>query len=283
MIEIIKTVGEMQGKVEKLRTQGKKIGLVPTMGYLHEGHLSLIRLAREQCDLVVTSIFVNPTQFGPNEDFLQYPRDLDRDIRLAEQAGCDIIFYPSDTEMYPPGYLTYLDVKKITQVLCGQSRPGHFQGVTTIVCKLFNIVKPHIAVFGQKDAQQATVIRQMVQDLNFDLEIIVAPTIRDADGLAKSSRNAFLTSQERKDATVLYRALQHAGTLVNEGITDADIVKNEMKKIIMSVETSTIDYIAVVNNSTLHDIKTIRGEVLIALAVKIGSTRLIDNMILKTA
>jgi pantoate--beta-alanine ligase len=283
MIEIIKTVGEMQDRIKKLRNQRKRIGLVPTMGYLHDGHLSLIQLAREKSDKVVTSIFVNPTQFGPNEDFLQYPRDLERDARLAEGAGCDIIFCPSATEMYPSNYFTYVDVREITDVLCGRSRPGHFTGVTTVVCKLFNIVKPHIAVFGQKDAQQAIVIRQMVQDLNFDLEIIVAPTIREEDGLAQSSRNELLAAQERKDATVLYRALQHAKTLVNEGITDPVIIKNEMKKIISRVKTSAIDYIAVVDNRTLQEIETIRGEVLIALAVKVGAARLIDNMVVTTA
>jgi pantoate--beta-alanine ligase len=231
-MKIITKITDMQEQADRLRRQGKKIGLVPTMGYLHEGHLSLVREAQKHSDLVVMSIFVNPTQFGPNEDLEDYPRDFDWDAELARTAGCDIIFYPDVSEIYPGNYLTSVIVEKITKVLCGVSRPTHFRGVTTIVAKLFNIVKPHIAVFGQKDAQQAIVIKKMVVDLNYDIEIIVAPIIREADGLAMSSRNTYLTLGQRKQAAVLYQSLMAAGKMIEAGERDARIIKNQVRQMI---------------------------------------------------
>ncbi|NVM04874.1 MAG: pantoate--beta-alanine ligase, partial [Candidatus Helarchaeota archaeon] len=209
-MKIIRKIKEMQSFSEHLKLEGKKIGLVPTMGYLHQGHLSLVEAVRPLCDVVVMSIFVNPTQFAPNEDFARYPKDFKRDKKLAEQSGVDVIFYPSYNEMYKKNYLTAVKVKQITEIMCGKSRPTHFEGVTTVVAKLFNIVKPHIAVFGQKDAQQAVVIKKMIEDLNFDIKIIISPLIRENDGLAVSSRNSYLSACGRKDALVLYKSLMFA-------------------------------------------------------------------------
>lgn len=280
-IQVVEKVREMQLQADRWRQEGKLIGLVPTMGYLHEGHLSLIRIARERADVVVTSIFVNPTQFAPHEDFQRYPRDLPRDLRLAEEAGCHVVFHPSVEEMYPEGYLTYVEVEKITGVLCGRSRPTHFRGVTTVVAKLFNIVKPHLAVFGQKDAQQALVVKRMAEDLNFDLEIVVAPIVREADGLAMSSRNTYLSPAERAQAVVLYKALQRASELVAKGERDAARLREELARVIQTAPDARIDYVAVVNAHTLEEVETLRGQVLVALAVWIGTTRLIDNVLLQ--
>ncbi|MBC7185716.1 MAG: pantoate--beta-alanine ligase [Calditrichaeota bacterium] len=280
-MQLVEKVRDMQLQAERWRQEGKLIGLVPTMGYLHEGHLSLIRIARERADVVVTSIFVNPTQFAPHEDYQRYPRDLPRDMALAEQAGCDVIFHPSVEEMYPAGYLTYVEVEKITGVLCGRSRPTHFRGVTTVVAKLFNIVKPHVAVFGQKDAQQALVVRRMAQDLNFDLEIVVAPIVREPDGLAMSSRNSYLSPEERRQAVVLSKALQRASELVAAGERSAARLIEEMEAVIRTAPSAKIDYVAVVDANTLEEVKELRGQVLIALAVWIGSTRLIDNVVVE--
>ena len=279
-MQVITRIREMQQTAERLRRDGKIIGFVPTMGYLHEGHLSLLRIARQKSDVTVMSIFVNPTQFGPNEDFDRYPRDFARDEKLAEANGCDIVFYPSIEEMYPQPYLTYVNVEKITTGLCGASRPGFFRGVTTVVTKLFNIVKPHLAVFGQKDAQQAIVVRQMVRDLNFDLEIVIAPIVREPDGLAMSSRNTYLSESERKEAVVLYKALMHAKKLIEAGERDAEFLKREMSKIINSAPSARIDYVAIVDAYQLRELLKLEGEVLIALAVWIGNTRLIDNLII---
>ncbi|MCD6166401.1 pantoate--beta-alanine ligase [candidate division KSB1 bacterium] len=279
-MQVITKIREMQQTAERLRRDGKIIGFVPTMGYLHEGHLSLLRIARQKSDVTVMSIFVNPTQFGPNEDFDRYPRDFARDEKLAEANGCDIVFYPSIEEMYPQPYLTYVNVEKITTGLCGASRPGFFRGVTTVVTKLFNIVKPHLAVFGQKDAQQAIVVRQMVRDLNFDLEIVIAPIVREPDGLAMSSRNTYLSESERKEAVVLYKALMHAKKLIEAGERDAEFLKREMSKIINSAPSARIDYVAIVDAYQLRELLKLEGEVLIALAVWIGNTRLIDNLII---
>lgn len=276
---IIEKITEMQENAEKMRLAGKKIGLVPTMGYLHEGHLSLIRIAREKSDVVITSIFVNPTQFGPGEDYEDYPRDLQRDVRLAEDAGSDIIFYPSASEMYPEGYQTHVEVEKITKVLCGISRPIHFKGVTTVVTKLFNATKPHLAVFGQKDAQQALVIKRMVQDLNMDIDIIVAPVIREPDDLAMSSRNTYLSPRQRKEATVLYRSLMRAKSMIEEGEREPQRIIQEMKAMINHCEGAEIDYISMVDTQMLQPITTLKGEILIAEAVRFGKTRLIDNII----
>lgn len=278
-MKIITTISEIQNVADQLRHQRKKIGLVPTMGYLHKGHLSLIREAKLLSDVVVMSIFVNPTQFGPNEDFGDYPRDFDRDAELAKSAGCDIIFSPDIDEIYPDNYLTYVAVEKITKVLCGASRPIHFRGVTTIVAKLFIIVKPHVAVFGQKDAQQAIVIKRMTADLNFDIEIIVAPIMREDDGLAMSSRNTYLTPQQRKRAAVLYQSLMEANKMIENGERNAKMIINRMKSMIEQKPEAIIDYIEIVDTTNLEPLTNLKGEVLIALAVKIGKPRLIDNII----
>lgn len=270
-------IKEMQQLAEELRISGKRIAFVPTMGYLHEGHLSLVRIARKLGDVVVVSIFVNPTQFGPNEDFEKYPRDIERDEGLCREEGVDVIFYPSVEEMYQHPHLTYVTVEQLSGVMCGISRPTHFRGVTTVVSKLFNIVKPHIAVFGQKDFQQALIIRKMVQDLNFDVEIVTAPIIREEDGLAMSSRNAYLNPEERQQATVLYQSLQLAQELIKSGQRNAATVRSEMESLISSRPLAKIDYIAIVDADTLQPVEEIKNNTLIALAVKIGQTRLIDN------
>ena len=279
-MRIIKQVQQMQKLAEQTRTKGLKIGLIPTMGFLHEGHLSLVRLARKEADFVVVSIFVNPTQFGPGEDYQIYPRDPQRDCRLVEQAGGDVVFAPSPEDMYPEGYCTFVEVEGITRKLCGASRPTHFRGVTTVVTKLFYIVKPHFAVFGQKDAQQTIVIERLVKDLNFEIKIIMAPTVREPDGLAMSSRNRYLSEQEREDATVLYRALQRAKNIVESGERRTNRIIATMEKMISEKATAQIDYIAAVDSQQLEPLKQLSGEVLIALAVKFGRARLIDNIIL---
>jgi pantoate--beta-alanine ligase len=278
-MKVITKIAEMQKEADRLRMQGKKIGLVPTMGYLHEGHLSLIREAKKRSDVVVMSIFVNPTQFGPDEDFEDYPRDFNRDVELAKSVGCDIIFYPDAKDVYPVPYLTYVEVEKITKVLCGVSRSTHFRGVTTIIAKLFNIVKPHLAIFGQKDAQQAIVIKRMVTDLNFDIEIIVAPIVREKDGLAMSSRNTYLSKNQRKQALVLYRSLMAAKKMIEAGERNTTILKSRMREMIEQQPEAVIDYIEIVDTMNLEPQTELHGEVLIALAVKIGKPRLIDNII----
>ena len=280
-MEIISDIEQMRAYAEALRAQGKRIGFVPTMGYLHEGHLSLIRRARELSDVVVVSIFVNPTQFGPGEDYERYPRDLERDQRLARENGCDILFVPTVEQMYPRGYSTYVEVEGLTEGLCGASRPGHFRGVTTVVTKLFNIVRHHLAVFGQKDAQQAVVIKRMVADLNQGVEIVVAPIVRAPDGLAMSSRNTYLSPREREEATVLYQALRKAEELVASGERQAKRIVEELTHMIRSKDSARIDYVAIVDPQDLKPVETIRGEVLVALAVWIGKARLIDNTLLK--
>ncbi len=280
-MKIITTVKEMQTEAEKLRRRGKIIGLVPTMGYLHEGHLSLIRIARKKADVVVISIFVNPTQFGPNEDLDKYPRDIKRDEKLASETGVDIIFYPSNEEMYPERYLTYVTVEKITETLCGTSRPGHFRGVTTICAKLFNIVKPHFAVFGEKDYQQAAVIKQMLRDLNLDMKIITGTIVREADGLAISSRNAHLSPEERQDALVLNRSLKFAEEMIQNGEKRAEAIIKTVKKMIEEKKSTRVDYVSVVDPDTLASLEKIEDKALIALAVFVGDTRLIDNRIVK--
>ena len=256
------------------------VGFVPTMGYLHEGHLELVSQAKNENYVAVVSIFVNPTQFAPHEDFKAYPRDLDRDLTLLESAGTEIGFIPGDKDMYPADYDTWVEVKGITRHLEGRSRPTHFQGVTTVCSKLFNIVEPNKAYFGQKDAQQALVIQKMVADLNMNLEVIVAPTIREKDGLAMSSRNVYLTPEERKSAPVLYKALQLARDMHAKGESDAILIKNAMTKLISSVPAARIDYISIADIGTLQEVNDIRGRVLVSLAVKLGKPRLVDNIIL---
>ncbi|MEO0004802.1 MAG: pantoate--beta-alanine ligase [candidate division WOR-3 bacterium] len=279
-MRVVKTVKTMQRVAEQLRSEGR-VGFVPTMGALHQGHLKLMEVAREKCDRLVVSIFVNPIQFGPKEDYRFYPRDLQRDLRLVKQVGADVVFYPDVKEMYPKGYATYVEVEGLTRYLCGRSRPGHFRGVTTVVAKLFNIVKPHLAVFGQKDAQQAFVIKRMVKDLNYDIEVLVVPTVREKDGLAMSSRNVYLNSKEREEAPVLYRALKLAEGLIRNGERDAKRVKGAMRSLIREESEGRIDYIEIVDTNRLEPVKKLKGEVLIALAVYFGKARLIDNIIVK--
>ncbi len=264
----------------KARSEGKTLGFVPTMGYLHEGHLSLVRKARGENDLVIISIFVNPAQFGPSEDLDKYPRDSERDKALAEKESVDVIFHPSEKDMYAQNASTYIEETMLSQRLCGLSRPGHFKGVTTIVLKLFNIVQPHTAYFGQKDAQQALIIKRMVRDLDVPVNITVCPTIREPDGLAMSSRNSYLSPDERKNALVLWQALQMAKKKIDEGERDSRLLKTGMREII-EPKASKIDYISISDVRTLEEVGEIRGEILIALAVFIGSTRLIDNMQIK--
>jgi pantoate--beta-alanine ligase len=278
--KVIKTIREMQAESNRILSAGKTIGFVPTMGYLHEGHLSLIRAARKRADVTVLSIYVNPTQFGPTEDLAKYPRDFERDEKLAAREGVDIIFYPTDEEMYPEGFVTTVHVNGLTEGLCGASRPGHFDGVTTVCTKLFNAVKPDFAVFGQKDAQQALVIRQMVRDLNLDLEIVIAPIVRESDGLAMSSRNVYLSPEERQDALSLSQSLKLAERLVREGESDSSQIIAKMRGLIESHSRIRIDYIVIVDGDTLQPIERLSGRVLIALAVFAGKTRLIDNILL---
>ncbi len=280
-MEIVRAINEMQQRAEALRRAGKRIGFVPTMGYLHEGHLSLIRLARPRCDVLVVSIFVNPTQFGPNEDFQQYPRDLERDEKLCRQEQVDILFYPSAETMYPPPYRTYVTVEQLSETLCGRSRPGHFRGVATVVCKLFHIVKPHLAVFGEKDFQQAQIIKQMVRDLNFDVDILTGPIVREPDGLAMSSRNKYLTAAQRRQALSLSQSLSLAEHLVQQGMRHGDRLIRALREHIEAQPEARIDYVAVVDPETLEPVEEINRPVLVALAVFVGTTRLIDNRLIQ--
>jgi pantoate--beta-alanine ligase len=255
------------------------VGLVPTMGFLHEGHLSLIRRAREECDHVVVSIFVNPTQFGENEDLSRYPHDIDRDLQLIEPFT-DLLWMPTVEIMYPQGYQTWVEVEEITSPLEGTMRPGHFKGVTTVVAKLFNGVQPQKAYFGQKDAQQAAVIRQMVRDLNFPLEVVVCPIVREPDGLAMSSRNVYLDPEQRKAATVLFRSLSAAKELYEGGERDAEKIRGKMKKVLASEPLADVQYVSCADYDTLKELDKIKGKALLSMAVFIGKTRLIDNIVL---
>jgi pantoate--beta-alanine ligase len=255
-------------------------GFVPTMGYLHEGHLSLVRRARAENDRVAVSIFVNPTQFGPHEDYTRYPRDLERDLRLLEPLGVDLVFVPSVEEMYPPGFQTWVIVEEVSRPLEGASRPGHFRGVATVVAKLFNILQPDRAYFGQKDAQQTVVIWRMVQDLNIPVEIVICPTVREPDGLAMSSRNTYLNPEERRAATVLFRALQAAKARYEAGERDAERLREAMREVIRAEPLARIDYVSVAHPETLQELERVEGPALLSLAVYIGTTRLIDNLML---
>ncbi len=277
-MKTVHTIAEMRRLLDEARHAERTIGLVPTMGYFHEGHLSLMRRAKAENDLVVASLFVNPIQFGPGEDLSRYPRDLERDERLAAGAGVDLLFYPEVAEMYPEGFQTTVQVGALAQGLCGASRPGHFQGVATVVLKLFQIVAPHRAYFGEKDAQQLRVIRRMALDLNLRLEVIGCPIVREEDGLAMSSRNVYLKPEERRAALVLSRTLNRAGELIASGTRDAGALRGQLLRVIAGEPLATLDYLAVVASETLQPLESLEGEVLIALAVKIGSTRLIDNM-----
>ena len=267
----------MQSFSTSLRMDGKKIAFVPTMGYFHEGHLSLMKEAKKMADCSVVSIYVNPTQFGPKEDFSKYPRDLDRDLKMAESVNVDVIFYPPDKEMYPANYQTHVDVEKVTQNLCGMSRPGHFRGVATVCNKLFNIVKPDFAVFGKKDFQQFVTIERMVDDLNMDIQIIGSPTVRESGGLAMSSRNKYLNKDERKSALTLFKALKLAQKLYSNGEKKSSVIIAEVEKLIKRAPFTAIDYIKICDTRTLNDADKIKNQSVIALAVKVGNTRLIDN------
>ena len=255
------------------------VGFVPTMGYLHEGHLALIRRARAECDHVIVSIFVNPTQFGANEDLSKYPRDLERDLRLIEPYT-DLVWTPSAEVMYPQGYQTWVEVEAVTRPLEGTMRPGHFKGVTTVVAKLFNSVQPHKAYFGQKDAQQVAVIRQMVRDLNFPVEIVVCPTSREADGLAMSSRNVYLDPAQRQAATVLFRSLSAAKAAYEQGERDGEKLREKMKEILASEPLAQVQYVSCADYDTLEELTVIKGKALLSMAVFLGKTRLIDNFVL---
>src|SRR5687767_8759354 len=250
------------------------------MGDLHEGHLSLVRRAREECDHVIVSIFVNPAQFGPKEDLSKYPRDLDRDLSLLEPLGVDLVWMPTAESMYPPGYQTWVEVEGITQPLEGSMRPGHFRGVTTVVAKLFNAVQPQRAYFGQKDAQQAAVIRQMTRDLNFPIEIVVCPIVREPDGLAMSSRNVYLDPEQRKAVTVLYRSLSAAKEAYERGDRDAENLRQIMKDVLTSEPLAQVQYVSCADYDTLEELDTVKGKTLLSMAVLIGKTRLIDNFVL---
>lgn len=278
-MQVVKTRSELKIALKALRQGHKRVGFVPTMGFLHEGHLSLVKSAKAENDVVVVSIFVNPTQFGPNEDFSSYPRDLERDSALVESAGCDLVFAPEPEEMYPQPYMTYVDVTGgLTDKLCGASRPGHFKGVATVVTKLFNLVKPTRAYFGQKDAQQVAVIEQMVADLNMDVVIVPCPIVREADGLALSSRNTYLSETERREALVLSQSLFWAKEQIEAGERQAAVLIEGMKKLIGKSPSAEIDYIQIVDARTLENVDVLSGTVLLALAVKVGRPRLIDNM-----
>lgn len=279
-MKIVAAVDDVRKQVKEWRKEGLSVGLVPTMGYLHEGHKSLIDKAVEQNDRVVVSVFVNPIQFGPGEDLATYPRDLDRDSALCEEAGASLIFHPEKEDMYFDDFCTWVDMDGLTKGLCGRTRPTHFRGVCTVVSKLFHIVQPDRAYFGQKDAQQLAVIRRMVRDLNFDLEIVGCPIIREEDGLAKSSRNTYLSPEERKAATILHKGLMRGEELIRSGEKRADVIVKEITEIIQSEPLAKIDYVEVVNFDRIESIQTIEGTVLTAVAVYIGKTRLIDNFII---
>lgn len=278
-MEVAKTIKSVRSLVKAARSKGKKIGFVPTMGAMHTGHISLIEAAVQQTDFVVVSIFVNPTQFGPGEDLEKYPRPLEADLEICRNTGVDAVFAPTTEQMYPQENLTWVNVEKLTEQLCGQFRPAHFRGVTTICAKLFNIVAPDIAFFGQKDAQQAIVTKQMVADLNMPLKIVVCPTVRQPDGLAVSSRNKYLTRQQRKDATLIYKSLQKCQEMINAGIRDVQEIVTQMRKILQQAPSIKIEYISIVDAETLQTIDGIAGKVLTAVAVRISSARLIDNIL----
>lgn len=279
---IISSLDEMQQVAEEVRLSGRRIGVVPTMGFLHAGHQSLIRVARDRTDLAITTVFVNPAQFAPGEDYEKYPRDFERDRILAEEAGTDVLFHPEVRQMYPRDYQTFVEVATMTKVLEGKSRPTHFRGVTTVVAKLLHLTKPHVAVFGQKDAQQAVAVKQMVRDLDLDVEIIVAPIVRERDGLALSSRNIYLLPHERSDAPVLYESLQLAERMIEAGERNSKNLISAMSSLIESKKSTAIDYISIADAERLEELDTLHpgNKVLVSLAVMVGKTRLIDNSIL---
>ena len=278
-MEVAETIEKVRSLVKIARSEGRNIGLVPTMGALHIGHISLIEAAVKDCDFVVVSIFVNPTQFGPGEDFEKYPRPLQADLEICEKAGVDVVFAPSPQQIYPTENVTWVNVEKLTEPLCGRSRPVHFRGVTTVCTKLFNIVAPDVAYFGQKDAQQAIVIRRMVADLNMPLDIVICPTVREPNGLAISSRNQYLTAHQKKDAANIYKSLQTCRRMIEAGITETDQIVAKMRKLLQQIPSSEVEYVSIVDAETLESIEKIAGKVLAAVAVKIGPARLIDNIL----
>jgi pantoate--beta-alanine ligase len=280
MVKVIPTVEQMQERAERLRRDGRRIACVPTMGFLHDGHLSLMRIAKRRADVLVVTIFVNPAQFGPEEDFETYPRNLERDLELCAKEDVDIVFTPKTKALYPDGFQSYVKLEHLPHHLCGLSRPVFFTGVATVVCKLLNIVRPHIAVFGEKDYQQLLVIRRMVRDLNFNTEIVGAPIVREKDGLAMSSRNAYLATDQRPAALTLYRSLVQARKRVENGERDAARILKEVRDLIAAQPEADIDYLSICDPETLVDVERIDRPALMALAVKVGKTRLIDNTIL---
>jgi len=280
VMQVVYEPSAVQHLCESIRRGGRTIGLVPTMGFLHEGHLSLMRRARAENDVLAVSIFVNPTQFGQGEDFDSYPRDLQGDLAKLAAVGADVVFAPSAESVYPNGFRTFVEVAEITEWLCGASRPGHFRGVATVVTKLFNLMKPHRAYFGQKDYQQTVVVRRLVADLNFDLTIVVLPTVREPDGLAMSSRNARLSPDQRRVAPILYRALRRSEEQIKGGERNATIILEGMRAIIEAEPLAKVDYVALCNPETLEPLDSIDGSTLAAVAVRFGHTRLIDNILI---
>lgn len=282
-MEIISKINKLKAVARKHRGLGHHIGFVPTMGALHEGHLSLVRRAQRLTSPVVVSIFVNPAQFGANEDFDKYPRNLSHDVELLTKAGVDYVFAPAPDEIYPKDFETYISVEELSGVLCGRTRPGHFRGVATVVAKLFAVLEPDLAFFGQKDAQQVVILRKMARDLNFPSAIQSCPIVRESDGLAMSSRNSYLSSAERRAAPVLYRSLCHAAALVLGGEQQAGKIRQQVQSVIESEPLAKTDYVEIVDNINLQPVETVRGECLLAVAVYFGKTRLIDNLIIAGA
>jgi pantoate--beta-alanine ligase len=277
-MQVARTIHEIRQCVSQARAAGGTVGLVPTMGALHVGHVSLIKAAAKRCDCVVVSVFVNPTQFGPDEDFEEYPRPLERDLDICRQHGVYAVFAPDSAEMYPRENLAWVNVERLTEPLCGRSRPGHFRGVATVCAKLFNIVGPDVAFFGQKDAQQAVVIQRMVADLDMPLEVVVCPIVREPDGLAVSSRNQYLSPQQRKDATIIYASLERCRAMIEAGVRDVGEIDTHMRATLEQVPALQVEYIAIVDAETLDELDRLAGSVLIAVAARLGSTRLIDNI-----
>lgn len=282
MMKVITEIAKLRGELKKERLAGKTIGLVPTMGYFHQGHLSLMHRAKKDCDIVVVSLYVNPIQFSPQEDFTFYPRDFERDKRLAEKVGIDYLFSPSDEEMYPSEHLTHVQVEKITDKLCGAHRPGHFRGVTTVCAKLFNLVQPHKAYFGQKDYQQTVVIKKMVKDLNFNLEVVTVPTVREPSGLALSSRNTYLNAAQRKAASVLFKSLQEAQELFKQGEREGETIKRKVLQRLKEEPQVNLEYLSLCHPQSLQELGQVKKEGLLALAARVGKARLIEHIILKS-
>ena len=278
-MEVAETIESVRRVVRAARRKGRRIGLVPTMGALHVGHVSLIEAAVKDCDFVIVSIFVNPTQFGPGEDIENYPKPFEADLEICREASVDVVFAPAPQQMYPVENVAWVTVEKLTEPLCGRGRPVHFRGVTTVCAKLFNIVAPDVAYFGQKDAQQAIVIKRMVADLNMPLEIVVCPTVREPSGLAVSSRNQYLSEQQKKDATNIYKSLQACRRMIDAGISESQQIIAAMRKMLQEIPSIEIEYVSIVDAETLQDVESIAGEVLAAVAVKIGPARLIDNIL----